>query len=167
MFIIIEMNINTSSLLSTPRPLAVVVATRARTSSKSQTGQNYYKNKIFVIQFFLVKWYSKYKMFFEQIIFVGIFISYEHDSRFGHQIFFAEEDSNCCTRQVWRFFYMKLSDPTPTPPPFLLCTPPDFSLAFFLLQCCESLRSFDMKLSDRQVSIHINNMAPEKSIFHK
>ena len=48
MVIIIEMNINTSSLLSTPRLLAVVVATRARTSSKSQTGQNYYKNKIFV-----------------------------------------------------------------------------------------------------------------------
>ena len=104
MVIIIELNLNTSSLLSTPRPLAVVVATRARTSSKSQTGQIITRTKYLSVKFCLVKLYSKYKMFFELIIFVGIFISYQHDSRFGHQIFFAEEDSNCCTRQVLSFF---------------------------------------------------------------
>jgi len=38
---------------------------------------------------------------------------FEVTDRFGHQIFFAEEDSNCCTRQCCesqRGFEMKLSD---------------------------------------------------------
>ena len=60
MVIIIELNKKTSSLPSTPRPLAVVVATRARTSSKSQTGQiiartKYFFGKIILIKDLLVK----------------------------------------------------------------------------------------------------------------
>ena len=57
--------------------------------------------------------------------------------RFGHQIFLAEEDSSCCFRQV---------------------RSPDLSSLLnthFHPQCFESLRGFEMKLTDRQGKVAV------------
>ena len=69
--LIIEINLNTSSLLSTPRLLAVVVATRARTSSKSQTGQIITRTKYLLVNFFWSNDIQSTKCFFNKLLLLG------------------------------------------------------------------------------------------------
>ena len=98
------------SLPSTLRLHAVVVAMRERISLKWLTGWLFFfwGGKIFIN----LKT-NRLKILLAELVcflhFPGSIISKVHhhicwrifSSRFGHQIFFAEEDSNCCTRQVF------------------------------------------------------------------
>ena len=91
------------SLPNTLKQPAAVAVTRGRTNSKSQTGFQF-KQSCPNFQRDCILCCTLLAVFSARIKICEVF-----PLRFGHQIFFAEEDSNCCTRQVSKQWWLKSS----------------------------------------------------------